>query len=225
MPLADLSLVHRRRGFTRWELLVLVLALAVLFVLGVGPVTSYLRKHSLANAVESARTISTLLGQYANDNNGVYPVGEGTSALGTSEGIARDLLANNYAPDAVIFAVGSTPTYRGKGGTYADLSAANLSWDFTAGASSTTGLKADAPGTLPIVYTTGETVRFPANGGGSVDATISGHGPFGPRGMVAANKDTSVRFFPRTSTGDGLATGLTLAQLPAGTGSYTQVKP
>ncbi len=202
----------------------LIVALAVLIALGIGPVTAYLRKNSVANAVESARTISTVLTQYATDNNGVYPVGEGSAALGTSEGIARNLLVNSYAPDATIFSVGSTPSYHGKGGDYTDFGAANLSWDFTAGANVTTGLTSDAPGGLPIVYTTGDKMKYPA-GGGSIEATLSGHGPFGSRGIVVANKDMTARFLPRVTTGDGLAAGLTLSQLPSGSGTYTQVKP
>jgi len=37
-----------------------------------GPISAYLKQHSISRAVESARTLNTLLSQYATDNDGVY---------------------------------------------------------------------------------------------------------------------------------------------------------
>ena len=115
-------------------------AATVLIALGLLSFNRYLQRSRLERGVESARTLNTLLAQYATDNDGVYPVGEGTRAEGKSEGIALDLLQNNYTPNADIFAVGSTPRYRGTAKDFTDLAPENMSWDFTAGATTTTGI-------------------------------------------------------------------------------------
>src|SRR5258708_31758379 len=128
------SYLCSRAGFSRSEWLVSLGILVILAAVGIGPVNAYLEKSTISRGVESAHTISTLLSQYATDNNGVYPIGEGTPMAGKSEGIARNLLENNYTPDASVFAVGSTSTYTGKATDFSDLAAANISWDFTAGA-------------------------------------------------------------------------------------------
>src|SRR5471032_2230138 len=86
----------RESGLTRVELLVLVVIVLILIGVGFDPVSEYLDKTNVNHAVAKVRTLSTLLSQYATDNNGVYPLGEGTPAPGTSEGIARNLLENNY---------------------------------------------------------------------------------------------------------------------------------
>ena len=54
---------------------------------------------------------------------------DGTRAPGTSTGIALNLLQNQFTPNADIFTVGSTPRYAGAEKDYADLAAANISWD------------------------------------------------------------------------------------------------
>jgi type II secretory pathway pseudopilin PulG len=150
------------RSVTRLELLVFTAILLLLAAMALVPLRDYLEQARINRAVESARTINMLLSQYATDNNGVYPVGENTPAAGKSEGIARSLLQNNYAPDATVFAVGSTPAYTGTASDFSDLSAANLSWDFTAGATPTTGITSTAADQLPTVYGTGENVSYPA---------------------------------------------------------------
>jgi type II secretory pathway pseudopilin PulG len=183
-----------RTGFTRVELLVFVVILFILTGIAFGPVSAYLNQHSQSRAVESARTINTLLAQYATDNNGVYPVGEGTPAIGKSEGIARNLLENNYTPDATVFAVGSTAKYNGTASDFSDLTAANLSWDFTAGVNETTGITSSASDYLPVVYTTGETVDYDKAKGHGLILEPSGKGPFGQKGVVVAYKGGNALF-------------------------------
>ena len=212
------------RGLTRLELLVLIVALVVLVAMGAGPVLAYLKKTSIANAVENAHTISVVLGQYATDNNDVYPVGEGTPVAGTSEGIARNLLENSYTPDATLFAVGSTPSYHGSAHDYSDLAAQNLSWDFTAGANAMTGITADAPASLPVVFTTGEKVNYAGEGVG-LSVALNGPGPFGHRGMIVAYKANNAAFLPTQTTGDSAGGTVVLAPNFKATGTYTQVRP
>jgi type II secretory pathway pseudopilin PulG len=203
----------------------LVALVLVLVLAGVayGPVSGYLRRHDTARAVESARTLNTLLAQYATDNNGVYPVGEGTRAEGTSEGIALDLLQNSFTPNTDIFTVGSTTPYDGKGGDYADLKAENMSWDFTAGANANTGISSAAPDLLPVLYTTGETVSYPPPGKG-LDLAISGKGPFGEKGVVVAYKGGNVVLIRASGAEGRNCLGFISADFKD-TGAYTQLRP
>ena len=211
-------------GLTRVELLVLIAILVLLAVLAWGPIRSHWEEARIHRAVDSARTINTLLAQYATDNNGVYPVGEGTRAEGKSEGIALDLLQNNYTPDADIFAVGSTPKYRGTAKDYSDLAPENMSWDFTAGATATTGITTSAPDLLPTVYTTGEAVDYASARGHGLILTPSGQGPFGHAGIVAAYKDGSATFIPAQPDGKEVPRAFILSNFNDA-GTYTQIRP
>ena len=188
-------------GYTRLELFVFIVVAVVLFAVAYGPVVDYLTNGKVTRAVESARTISTLLSQYSTDNNGVYPTGEGTTAAGKSEGIALNLLQNNFLPDASAFAVGSTPKYRGTAADFSDLAASNLSWDFTGGATASTGITSAASDLLPTVYGTSETVAYPTTPGTGLDVTLSGNGPFGTEGIVVAYKANNAVFIKGTPSG------------------------
>ncbi|HEY0256025.1 MAG TPA: hypothetical protein VGC39_01180 [Candidatus Methylacidiphilales bacterium] len=199
--------------------------LVVLAVVWMGPVSAYLERGRMNRGVESAHTISTLLSQYATDNNGVYPVGEGTPLTGKSEGIARNLLENNYTPDASIFAVGSTPRYGGKAADFSDLSAANISWDFTAGSTTTTGLTPAASDLLPTVYSTGQDVVYPTTMGAGLDLPLSGNGPFGNTGVVVAYKDNHAAFLIGRATGTNVISPGFISKELKDTGTYTQIKP
>ena len=178
---------------------------------------NYLKLHSTEHALESARTLNTLLAQYATENDGLYPTGEGTRAQGKSEGIALNLLQTQFTPNADVFAVGSTPRYSGTAQDFADLAPENMSWDFTAGANATTGIKTDAPDLLPILYTTGETVDYQRGKG----VTLSGNGPFGTRGMIIAYKNGSVALLSPTNS---VTPGFVSPDFKD-TGTYTQIKP
>jgi len=218
----------RRRtqaGFGRTEALVLFFVLILAAVAIVAPFEGFLENSRLARGVDCARTLSTLLSQYSVDNNGTYPAGEGTSAPGKSEGIALNLLQNNFTPDASVFAVGSTPAYSGKATDYSDLTAANMSWDFTAGANATTGIPATAPDSLPIVYTTGQQVTYPTTPDGTTSLPLTGNGPFGLKGMVVAYKNNSAQFISAANTGAGpFCPGFFPPEFKDTT-IYTQIKP
>jgi hypothetical protein len=207
-----------RAGMGRVQFIFAVAVLLVFTVVLIAEVSSYLRLHGTAYAVENAHTLNTLLSQYATDNDGVYPAGEGTRAEGKSEGIALDLLLNSYTPNADVFAVGSTARYAGTAKDYADLAPENISWDFTAGANAATGIKADAPDMLPVLYTTGETVKYHP---GEQDLTLSGNGPFGTRGMVVALKSGAVDYRQAV---DGVVPAFISPKFQD-TGTYTQIKP
>ena len=212
-------------GLTRVELLVAIGIFVVLAGVAYGPVINYMEQAKINRAVENAHTISTILSQYATDNNGVYPIGEGTSAAGKSEGIARNLLENNYTPDAAIFALGSAVPYAGKASDFSDITASNISWDFTAGATATTGITSTDPDLLPTVYSTGETITYPATAGAGFDLTLSGHGPFGTKGVVVAYKSNNAAFIKGTPSGTTAICPGFISREFKSAGTYTQIKP
>jgi type II secretory pathway pseudopilin PulG len=212
-------------GFSRVELLVFAGILVILAGVAFGPIRNHLEQARLNRAVESARTINTLLSQYATDNDGVYPVGLGTPAAGKSEGIARNLLENNYTPDATVFAVGSTHGYSGKAPDFSDIGAANISWDFTAGATTTTGITSAAPDLLPTVYSTGENVTYPTTAGAGLNLPLSGNGPFGKEGIVVAYKGNNAAFIRGTLSGTTVECPGFISTAFKDTGPYTQIRP
>jgi hypothetical protein len=211
------SFLFRREGFTRIQTVFFVVVLLVLLGVAFSMVSNYVKLHSPEYALENARALNTLLAQYATDNDGAYPTGEGTRAQGKSEGIALNLLQNQFTPNADIFAAGSTPRYTGTDKDYADLAPENMSWDFTAGANATTGIKTDAPDSLPVLYTTGETVDYQPGKG----VALSGNGPFGNHGMIVALKSGAATY--QQASGN-----IAPAFVPADfkdSGTYTQIKP
>jgi len=212
-------------GLTRVELLALGVILMILAGVGLGAMSGHMEKAKIDRAVESARTINTLLSQYATDNNGVYPVGIGTFAVGKSEGIARNLLENNYTPDAAIFAIGSTAKYGGTAPDFSDITAANISWDFTGGATASTGITPTAPDLLPTVYGTGENVVYPTTPGTGLDLPLSGNGPFGKKGIVVAYKGNNAAFIQGTLSGTTVECRSFISMAFKDTAPYTQIKP
>jgi len=210
---------------SRVQLLVLAGIVVILAAVAVGPIMDHLEKAKINRAVESARTINTLLSQYATDNDSVYPVGLGTSAAGESEGIARNLLENNYTPDAAIFALGSTAPYKGTASDFSDITAANIGWDFTAGATTTTGITPAAPDLLPTVYSTGETVAYPTTAGSGLDLPLSGNGPFAKKGMVVAYKGNNAVFIRGTASGTTVECRGFLSTAFKDTATYSQIRP
>jgi type II secretory pathway pseudopilin PulG len=217
--------VSSRSGLTRVELLVFVGILVILAGVALGPIHNHLEQAQINRAVKSAWTINTLLSQYATDNNGVYPVGEGTSAAGKSEGIARNLLENNYTPDATVFAVGSTATYSGKASDFSDITAANISWDFTGGVTPSTGITSAAPDLLPTVYGTGENVAYPTTAGTGLNLPLSGNGPFAKNGIVVAYKGNNATFIRGTPSGTTVECQGFIPTAFKDTAAYTQIRP
>ena len=197
----------------------------ILAAIAYAPVTAYMEHSRITRAVENAHTLSTLVSQYATDNNGVYPIGEGTSAVGKSEGIAQNLLANDYAPDPGIFALGSTVKYSGKASDFSDFTSVNISWDFTAGANLSTGLASSAPDSLPTVYSTGETIPYPVTPRAGLDLTLSGNGPFAKEGVVVAYKDNTAKFLRGVVSGTTVVCPGFISTAFKDTATYTQIKP
>jgi type II secretory pathway pseudopilin PulG len=210
-----------RSGLTRTELLVVLFILLILAAVSVGPILDHFERARINRAVDSARTLNTLLSQYATDNDGVYPSGLGTSAPGKSEGIARNLLENNYTPDPAIFALGSAPRYSGKDTNFDDILPANVSWDFTGGATASTGIATAAPDLLPTIYCTGESITYSSG----LDLPLSGHGPFGRKGIVVAYKGNNVEFIRGVPDGASVKAPQFISGKFSDKAVYTQIKP
>lgn len=208
-------------GMSRLELLVLITVAVILIGVAIGPIYDYLTNGKVTRAVQNAHTLDTLLSQYATDNNGVYPVGEGTSDVGTSRGIARNLLENNFTPDASIFAAGSTIKFKATGEDFSKIGVDNISWDFTGGATASTGITSAAPDLLPTLYSTAEKVAYTT--GASV--TLSGNGPFGKEGMVVAYKNNTAKFILGIGTGSTVECPGFISAEFKDAGPYTQIKP
>jgi hypothetical protein len=206
----------REGGFSRLQtifgLVVLLIFATTLYYF----ISGYFKLHSTEHALENAKMLDLLLAQFATDNNDTYPVGEGTRAPGKSEGIALELLQNQFTPNPDLFTVGWTPRYSGNAKDYADLAPENMSWDFTAGADSTTGIPANAPDLLPVLYSTGQNVIYRPGQG----VTLTGNGPFSG-GMIVALKSGAVDY--RTSVNGAPPTFLSPDFKD--TGTYTQIKP
>jgi hypothetical protein len=225
MPFSHFRFASSRSGLSRIEILVFIGILALLAGGAYGPVTDYVKSRSVGHTIESAHTLGMLLSQYATDNDGVYPVGEGTSAVGKSEGIARNLLENHYTPDAALFAVGSTARYGGTAPDFSDITAANISWDFTGGATASTGITSAASDLLPTVYGTGENVVYPTTPGTGLNLPLSGNGPFGKKGIVVAYKGGNAIFIRGTPSGTTVECPEFISKSFKDTGPYTQIKP
>jgi type II secretory pathway pseudopilin PulG len=218
------DLLFDRSGMTWVEALILVGIVVILGMAAFSPVSDYLEKIRISHAVEKVRTINTLLSQYATDNNGVYPAGEGTTAAGRSEGIARNLLDNNYTPDASIFALGGSTKYSGSAPDFSDLKPENISWDFTGGATPSTGITTAASDSLPTIFTTGEEVIYPPPGAG-LDLPLSGKGPFGNKCIVVAYKYGGARLIIGAPLGGTVKSKGFISKAFKDTATYTQIKP
>lgn len=210
-----------RSGMTRTELLVLLGILALLAAVSFGPISAHFEQSRINASVEKARNLNILLSQYATDNNEVYPVGLGTSAPGTSEGIARNLLDAKYAQDVGEFALRGATKYSGTAEDYSDFTAANISWDFTSGVNALTGITTSAPDLLPMLYCTGETVTY-ATG---ANLSLSGKGPFAMKGIVVAYKGNNAVFIPATANETILVARSFISPQFKDKEPYTQIKP
>ena len=221
---AALSSPPRRRFFrpflNRGEALT---ALVLLFLVGAVlwiPLLHYLDRARLDSALTKAHLLNQLLPQYALDNDDAYPIGQGTSAVGTSEGIARSLLADRYASDPAVFVL-TSPAHHPGADDFSDFTGAHIDWDFTAGATAATPLTSAAPAKLPVFYCTGEVVSYEMSPG----LPLSGRGPFERKGIVVAYKEGTVVYIEAAGKGDqALAPGFMPKGLVA-PGPYTQIKP
>ena len=223
-----------RGGFTLVELLVVIGIIAILASVALGPIMGGIEKAKESSGMQTARSINLLLFSYSNDNNQTYPPGGSAGVtltppptdVGTSEGIAIQLLQGGYATDPTIFAIGSTQKYTGAGAPYADFAKTNISFDFTGGAAATAGITSSASDLLPLVYCTGETVAYPPTANAGLNLTLSGNGPFKFNGIAVGYKSNSAVFMKgiQNAAASAVVNGF-ISTSCSDVGPYTQIKP
>jgi|HubBroStandDraft_1064217.scaffolds.fasta_scaffold113232_2 prepilin-type N-terminal cleavage/methylation domain-containing protein len=190
--------VVRQRGFTLVELLVVLSIIAVLLSVLVPAAWSAMKAGRQSAAMQSSHSIGQLMTQYSLDQ-GQYPDGN------TSTDAFKLLLANNYltSPNIFYLANGTQTKFTGTSPAV-NLASNNVSWDITGlnGTGSTpgpVGISVSAPDELPIVFSTGGTVTYPAQPGPG-SATCTAAGPMSTDGLAVTYKDNHSNFARVNST-------------------------
>jgi len=150
----------------------------------------------------------------------------GTATVGTSAYVANALLNNKYANDATVFAIGNTTKYTGAA-PY-DLKSTNIGWDFTAGATNTTGITSAAPDQTPVVFSDigASTTIVAQSGGGYQVQALPATTPFQQNGVAVAYKSNSALFIKATSvTGGSNVSNFISSSFSDSWANYTVIKP
>jgi prepilin-type N-terminal cleavage/methylation domain-containing protein len=177
------------RGFTLVELLIVLAIISILLSVLIPAAWSALRTSRQSAATQSSHGIAQLMTQYALDQ-GQYP--DAT----TSTDAMKLLITKGYLTSADIFYLpnGGQTKFTGTApGT--NLTSVNVSWDITGmnGPSGPVGISVNSPDELPLVYSTGGTVTYPAQAGPGT-ATCSVSGPLGTAGLAVTYKDNHSAF-------------------------------
>ena len=216
-----------RGGFTLIELLVVIAIIGILASVTVPAVMNGIAKATQNKAMQSAKQIGTLMFTYSLDNGGSYPP-DNTNTGGVtytgSSGAFEQLINNKYISSADIFCLtgGTAKPYTG-GTPGSSLDASNVSWDVTGVA--TSGISQNAPDQLPLVFSTGNTVSYPAQVGTSSSAKCGPNNPFGKQGIPVCYKGNNAAFMP-VKNPDGVTVDnfISASCDPAGV-NYLQLKP
>jgi len=177
------------RGFTLVELLIVVAIISILMSVLVPAAWSALKTARQSAATQSSHGIGEMLSQYGIDN-GSYP--DATS----STDAFKMLISKGYLTSANIFYLPNGGQTKFTGTSPAtNLTAQNVSWDITGmtGTNGPAGISVNAPDELPIVFSTGGTVNYPAQPGPG-SATCTAAGPLSTDGLAVTYKDTHAEF-------------------------------
>jgi prepilin-type N-terminal cleavage/methylation domain-containing protein len=211
--------LNKRKGFTLVELLVVIGIIAILAGVALGPITRAMKSAKQNAGLQTSRTLALAEFQYANDNGQNYPdTGSSQANSAThADAVGNCLLAGGYVSDPGLFVIsgGSETKYTGSL-TTPNILTSNISWDF-AGNTSGQGVNANAPDTLPVVWSTiGSTSFSPLlSATGPSSATLGASLPFAQQGIAVCYKSNSAQFI--TASGSTSSVQITTAAYPGWT--------
>jgi type II secretory pathway pseudopilin PulG len=195
------SKLQRRSCMDSCGLIFLILfAVFVLLAVVLRPITPGVKKARESSAVQTCRSIGLAMFEYANDNDGKYPDGN------SSTEVFQKLIDGQYISDPAIFYDEGIPG-KTKPGATAKLNPENVCWDVTS------GVTANSPDGLPVVFLTGYKVTY-APGAAAVllkqeprtwrDWAFGGEdsGPVNGNGIAVTYKSNSSFFKVISPTGE-----------------------
>jgi prepilin-type N-terminal cleavage/methylation domain-containing protein len=181
------TMLHRNRGFTLLELLVVISIIASLTALAIPAIGKVQTAGHMATATSNAKNIVVALKTYAADHHGLYPDSDRAAAPETSNDAFRLLFKAGAIKDERIFG-SSVSQYRPDGdfGSAPDyekaLEAGENHWALTAGLSDAT----DGP--VPVVFENPVSTSWPPMWNAKAAGTaVEGRSWSGGRIIVARN--------------------------------------
>jgi hypothetical protein len=190
------------------SLFVLLFILPCLAGVFLGPINNGIKKAKESASMQTSRAIALAMFQYATDHQGAYPDGK------TSTEVFQKLIDGKYISDPGMLYLAMPGKTRATSPT---LTAANVSYDVTS------GVAADSPDSLPIVFCTGYTVSYTAGASAVPDSATSSPFPGVGGGMAVGCKNNNARFINDST--DGTVPGFIAADFNAGTKTFRQLRP
>jgi len=92
-----------RQGFSLVELLVVIAIIVILAGIVIIAVKRVSEKQDVAQTKVTLKNISLKLNEYANDNNGIYPVGDDASSAAVFRVLSGDLTGQGDAPTGDVY--------------------------------------------------------------------------------------------------------------------------
>ena len=177
--------------------------LSCLAGIALGPITNGILKAKENMSMQQARAIEIAMFSYANDNNGAYPDGK------TSTEVFQKLIDGKYISDPGIFYVAMPGKTKATSNT---LTADNVCYDVTS------GVTANSPDDLPLVFSTGYDVTYSAGASATQDRALTAF-----PGIDVAYKSNSASFIQAGP--DRAVRNFIPANFDPGNKTYRQLRP